>query len=207
MKHIRKIIAVLLMLFATGAYAADPAEGLRYTELNPPQATGSGNKIEVLEFFSYVCPHCYDMHPSLSAWQKTMPKDVQIDFVPVAFYPQWEPMVYTYYTLVSMNKLKQLDDALYDAWHNKVPLYNLDQIADFVAQHGVNRQEFIDTFNSFSVHASAERAIQMTRAYQIEGTPTLVVDGRYVISGLEPKDAMNALNSLIKQARKARGKH
>ncbi len=205
MKHIRKFIALLLMLFAATAFA-DPAEGQRYTELNPPQPVSTGKKIEVLEFFSYVCSHCYDMHPSLSAWQKTMPKDVQIDFVPVAFYPQWEPMVYTYYALAAMNKQKQLDDALYDAWHNKEPLYNLDQIADFVAQHGVNRQEFIDTFNSFSVQASAERSKQMTHAYQVEGTPTLVVDGKYVISGLEPDEAMHVLNELVKKARKEHGK-
>lgn len=205
MKHIRKFIALLLMLFAATAFA-DPAEGQRYTELNPPQPVSTGKKIEVLEFFSYVCSHCYDMHPSLSAWQKTMPKDVQIDFVPVAFYPQWEPMVYTYYALAAMNKQKQLDDALYDAWHNKEPLYNLDQIADFVAQHGVNRQEFIDTFNSFSVQASAERSKQMTHAYQVEGTPTLVVDGKYVISGLEPDEAMRVLNELVKKARKEHGK-
>ncbi len=206
MTHFRKLIAVLLMMFAAAAFA-DPAEEPQYKELNPAQPTSSGSKIEVLEFFSYVCPHCYDMHPSLSAWQKTMPKDVQIDFVPVAFYPQWEAMVYTYYALAAMNKQKQLDDALYDAWHNKVPLYNLDQIADFVAKHGVNRQEFLDTFNSFSVQASAERSKQMTRAYQIEGTPTLIVDGKYVITGLEPADAIRVLNELVKKARKEHSKH
>ncbi len=206
MKHIRKFIAVMMVLFTATAFAQ--SEGAQqYTMLNPPQPTSTGKKIEVLEFFSYVCSHCYDLHPKLSAWQKSMPKDVQIDFVPVSFYPQWEPMVYTYYALAAMNKQKQLDDALYEAWHNKEPLYELDQIADFVAKHGVNRQEFIDDFKSFSIQSGVERSKQMTRAYQIEGTPTLIVDGKYVITGMEPDDAIRVLNEVLKKVRKEHGKH
>ncbi len=206
MKHIQKLFAVLTMLFAAAAFA-EPVAGQQYSVLNPSQPTNSGKKIEVLEFFSYVCPHCYVLHPQLSAWQKTMPKDVQIDFVSVTFNPQWEMMTYTFYALSAMNKQKQLDDAIYDAWHNNVPLYSMDEVANFVAEHGVNRQEFIDNFNSFSVRSSVERSKQMTRSYQIEGTPTLIVDGKYVISGLEPEDTIRVLNEVIKKVRKERSKH
>lgn len=206
MKHIRKFMSVLVVLFAATAFT-QTAAGQQFTVLNPAQPTSSGKKIEVLEFFSYVCPHCYELHPKLSEWQKTMPKDVQIDFVSVTFNPQWEMMTYTFYALSVMGKQKQLDDAIYDAWHNRISLYTLDEVANFVADHGVNRQEFVDNFNSFSVRSSVERSKQMTRTYQIEGTPTLVVDGKYVISGLEPEDTIRALNEVIKKVRKEHGKH
>lgn len=206
MKHIRKFMSVLVVLFATASFA-QAAAGQQFTVLNPAQPTNSGKKIEVLEFFSYVCPHCYKLHPALSEWQKTMPKDVQIDFVSVTFNPQWEMMTYTFYALSAMGKQKQLDDAIYDAWNNRISLYTLDEVANFVADHGVNRQEFVDNFNSFSVRSSVERSKQMTRTYQIEGTPTLVVDGKYVISGLEPEDTIRVLNEVLKKVRKEHGKH
>ncbi|HEY5993428.1 MAG TPA: thiol:disulfide interchange protein DsbA/DsbL [Gallionellaceae bacterium] len=205
MKLIQKFLAVMMVLFAAAAFAQSEGE-VQYTTLNPPQPTSTGNKIEVLEFFFYGCIHCYNLHPALSAWEKTMPRDVQLDFVPVAFNAQWEQMVYTFYALSAMGKRKQLDDALYEAWHNRVALYSLDQIADFVAQNGVNRKEFVDNYNSFSVQSSAKQTKQMLRTYQIEGTPTLIVDGKYVISGLEPEDAIRVLDQLIKKARKEHGR-
>lgn len=206
MKHIRRIVAALTMLFAAGAFAQSNAAP-EYTVLNPTQPASSGDKVEVLEFFFYGCIHCFHLHPKLNHWEKTMPKDVKLDFVPVAFNPNWQPMAYTFYALKAMGQLKRLDDKLYDAWNvdSKI-LVKKEDIADFVATQGVDRQRFLAAYDSFSVHSDVQRSNQMMRDYQIGGTPTLVVDGKYAISGLEPDDTIRVLNDVIKLARKERGR-
>src|SRR5512135_1721102 len=83
MKLFRNIFVMLVLLGAAQAYAAVTA-GKDYKVLNPAQPV-SGNKIEVVEFFFYECPHCYHLHGPLSAWEKKMPKDVELKFVPVIF--------------------------------------------------------------------------------------------------------------------------
>lgn len=206
MKHLRRVFAALMILFAAHALAA-PGADPEYTVLQPAQPTGSGNKIEVLEFFFYGCIHCFHLHPKLSEWQKTMPKDVKLDFVPTVFNPNWEPMAYTYYALKAMGQLKQLDDTLYNAWNREnTILVDKDDIANFVAKQGVDRQAFLNNFDSFSVRSDVQRSKQMVVQYHISGTPTLVVEGKYVISGLEPEETIRVLNEVIKKVRKERGR-
>lgn len=202
MKPIRRFLAALTLLLAVNASAyAD-----EYTMLIPPQPTQSGKKIEVLEFFFYGCIHCFHLHPYLSKWEQTMPSDVSLNFVPVHFNPSWEPMAYTFYALKAMGQQKRLDDKLYSALNQDgLPLYNMDNIADFLAKNGVNRAKFVKYYQSFSVQSQVERSGQMTTAYQIEGTPTIVVDGKYVITGLEPADAIRVLDQVIKKVRQERG--
>lgn len=206
MKHFRKLFAVLTMLFAVQAFAdSEPIPD--YTLLNPPQPTKRADKIEVLEFFFYGCIHCFHLHPKLSEWEKKMPRDVQLEFVPTIFNPSWEPMAYTYYALDLMGQRKRLDDKLYNAWNidNNI-LTETDKIADFVAQQGVDRQRFIDFYNSFSVQSEVKRSKQMVVQYHISGTPTIVVDGKYAIAGLQPEDTIRVLNELIKKVRYEHGK-
>jgi thiol:disulfide interchange protein DsbA len=207
MKSLIRSLVVAVALMASGtALAAEAQPGKDYTLLNPPQPT-STRKIEVLEFFFYGCSHCYHLHPLLSAWEKTMPKDVKLVFVPTVFRSSWEPMAYTYYALESMGKQKQLDDALYRAWNeDNIYLVDEDKIADFVAKHGVDRTKFTAAYNSFAMQSMVTRAKQMIRSYGINGTPTLVVDGKYMIEGMQPADTIRALKKVIVMARKTHGK-
>lgn len=203
---IRSLIVTVTLLASGAALAADAQLGKDYTLMNPPQPT-STKKIEVLEFFFYGCPHCYHLHPLLSAWKKTMPRDVELTYVPTVFRESWEPMAYTFYALESMGKMEQLHDALYRAWNeDNMVLVDEDKIADFVAKHGVDRAEFVAAYNSFAMKSMVTRAEQMIRSYGIDGTPTLVVDGKYKIEGLEPKDTIEALKRVIVMARKTHGK-
>jgi protein dithiol oxidoreductase (disulfide-forming) len=202
MKSMIKGLLVALALFASGTALADAQLGREYSLLNPPQPT-STKKIEVMEFFFYGCSHCFHLHPLLSAWEKTMPKDVELIFVPTVFRDSWEPMANTFYTLESMGKQEQLRDPLYRAWNEQnMALIDEDKIADFVSQHGVDRAKFTAAYNSFTVQSKVNRAKQMIRLYQISGTPTLVVDGKYVIEGLQPEDTIRALKDVIVMARK-----
>ncbi|HXU93556.1 MAG TPA: thiol:disulfide interchange protein DsbA/DsbL [Gallionella sp.] len=201
---IKTLVVVTALLFGSTAWSAEA--GKDYKLLNPAQPT-STKKIEVLEFFFYECSHCYHLHPLLASWEKTMPKDVEITYVPTIFRDSTTPLALTYYTLESMGKIKQLDDAIYQAIHvHNAELYDLDSIAAFVAKQGVDRAKFTAAYNSFAMQSKVVRAKQMIRTYGIQGTPTLVVDGKYVITGLTPEDTIRVLNEVIALARKEHSK-
>ena len=208
MKLIKYFVAVLAMLFATQAFAMEADQ--EYKLLNPPQPTQSGKKIEVLEFFFYGCIHCFHLHPKLSAWEKHMPKDVEITYVPVVFRSTWEPMANTFYALELMGKRTQrIDDALFKAWNvNNIDLRDEARIAAFLSQYGINSKKFREYYNSFAVETKVMRSKQMLQLYHIMGTPTLVVDGKYEIEGMEPDGLIKALNDVVAMVRKERaGKH
>ncbi|MDD5057068.1 MAG: thiol:disulfide interchange protein DsbA/DsbL [Sideroxydans sp.] len=210
MRFLRNIFAVLLVLFAAQASAA--GGGVEYKLLNPPQPTSGGSKVEVLEFFFYECPHCYHLHIPLTAWEnekkKQNLKGVDLQFVPVIFRETSEPLARAYYALESMGQIARLHNDLFEALH----VFNIDlsdeaKITEFVGKHGVDKAQFGAAYNSFTVDSKVQRAKQMVRSYQIRGTPTLVVDGKYVISDLQPDDTVRVLRQVIEIARKERVKH
>lgn len=204
MNNFIKGLVFLSVLFVSGTVFATAELGRDYKLLNPPQPTDS-KKIEVLEFFFYGCSHCFHLHTPLTAWEKNMPKDVELTFVPTIFRDSMEPMARTMYALESMGQLDKLHDAIYRAWNvDKIELFDEDSIVDFVAKHGVDREKFSAAYNSFSMQSKVVRAKQMVRGYRINGTPTLVVDGKYVITGLQPDDTIRVLKEVIEIARKAR---
>ena len=199
----RNLLAIAL-LTVTG-YAQAAVLGKDYTLVEPAQPTAANGKIEVLEFFAYPCPHCYHLVPELSTWAKTMPKDVSLTYVPVVFRESWEPMAYTFYALDTLKQLPKPHDALFDAWNvSHTDLVSIGQISAFVAQRGVDKQKFTDTYRSFGVQSQVTRSKQMVLSYRIQGTPTLVVDGRYAITGLQPADMIRVLRELTDQVRKER---
>jgi thiol:disulfide interchange protein DsbA len=199
-----KSLLVAVALFFSGAAFAAAELGRDYKLLNPPLPVAS-KKIEVLEFFFYGCSHCFDLHTPLSAWEKTMPRDVELTYVPTIFRDSMEPMARTLYALESIGQFDKLHDVLYRAWNvDKVQLFDEASISDFVARHGVDKAKFSSAYNSFSMQSKVTRARQMVRSYGVRGTPTLVVDGKYMISGLYPEDTIHVLNEVVAMARKAR---
>lgn len=206
MKLFKRLFAVALLLLSTQVFA-EAQLGRDYTRLDPVQPTHSGDKIEVLEFFFYGCSHCYHLHPQITAWEKKMPKDVTLQFVPVIFRDSWEAMARTFYALEAMGMERRLHDELFNAWNveNQV-LTEESDVEDFVAKHGIDRSKFAAAFNSFAVNSKVARANQMMRDYGIRGTPTLIVDGKYVITGLTPDATIQVLNEVIAKARKERSK-
>jgi len=199
-KMIKSLFVAAALLIGSAASAAEL--GTDYKLLNPAQPTGA-EKIEVLEFFFYGCSHCFYLHPHMSSWEKTMPRDVELTYVPTIFRDSWEPMARTYYSLELLGQLHPLHDALYKAWNvDKTDLSDEARILDFVAPHGVDRAKFSATYNSFTMLSKVARAKQMIRSYGITGTPALIVDGKYLITGLQPADTIRVLNEVIAMARK-----
>jgi thiol:disulfide interchange protein DsbA len=206
MRLFRQILVVAALLCASYVHAEVTA-GVEYKLLSTPQPT-SGKKIEVQEFFFYGCSHCYHLHPLLAAWEKKIPKDVGLQYVPVVFNEGWEPMAHTFYALESMGKLRQLHDPLFVAWNvSSVDLSDEAKIAEFVSKHGVDRSAFEAEYNSFAVSSKIARSNQLLQVYGIRGTPTIVVDGKYVITGLQPEETIRVLDEVVKIARKERIKH
>lgn len=207
MKLFKNIFAAVIFLLSmqANANAAPIVAGTDYKLVEPAQATQSGNKIEVLEFFFYGCSHCFHLHPDLSAWEKTMPQDVDLVLVPTVFNPNWEAMAYTYYALEVLGLNHKLHHDLYEAWNVKnMSLTDENSTAAFLAKFGMDSKKFGDAYHSFTVQSKVTRSKQMTQAYGIRGTPTLIVDGRYLITGLQPADAVRVMNALVEKVRKER---
>ncbi len=206
MKNLCTRLMMVAALLVAGAANAEAQLGRDYTLLTPPQ-TSTASKIEVLEFFFYECGHCFHLHPFLAKWDKSKASDVEMSYVPTMFRSSTEPLARTYYALQGMGQIARLDDVIYKAIHEQqIGLYDLDSIAAFLAKNGVDRSTFESAYNSFSVASKVTHAKQMIlpSAYNIQGTPTLIVDGRYVITGLQPADTIRALDEVITMVRKGR---
>ena len=174
------VFAAILLLASTAA-SAQAVAGRDYQLVKAPQPTESGNKVEVLEFFWYGCPHCNTLQPSLQAWLKRKPADVEFRRMPAVFQDSWVPLTRVYYTLEAMDLVEKLHHDVFAAIHEKkIRLQDPKVLLDWMASKGVDRQKFNDVPNSFSVQSRAQRSIDVTRAYDIPGTPAIIIDGRYL---------------------------
>jgi thiol:disulfide interchange protein DsbA len=181
----RIFLAVGFSLLAASASATpdNPQNGKDYLTLDKPQQTESSGKVEVLEFFWYNCPHCNALDPSLTDWVKKQGDKIAFKRVPVAFRDTFVPQQRLYYALEAMGKADEMQPKILRAIHiERHQLETEAQIVDFISKQGIDKQKFLDLYNSFGVDAKAKRATQLQQVYQINGVPTLAVDGRYVTS-------------------------
>jgi thiol:disulfide interchange protein DsbA len=200
---IRMCAAVLVLLGWTSLSFAEVEAGKNYNVLRPAQATESPGKIEVIQFFSYGCPHCAEMHEMVDAWRAKLPRDVVFKRVPVSFgRPQWANLAKTYYALQETGDLARLDGAVYDAVHKGVPLKDEQSITTWLRTRGVDPQKFTTAFNSFSVNSSVARANGMTQDYSVDAVPFFVVNGKYITVGRTYEEMLDVTNQLIAKVRK-----
>ena len=201
--------AAAATLFAAGPAAAQggPIEGRQYTRVEPPVPPVAANgKIEVLEFFSYACPHCNAFEPTVEAWARKVPADVSFIRVPVPFLMNAENLMKTYYALEALGKVDPMQAKVFAAIHvDHNYLEKPADIAALMAKNGIDAAKFTNTFNSFSVATSVTRAKKLMASYKVDGVPTLAVQGRYETSpgqagGFE--QAFGVVDFLIQRARK-----
>jgi len=171
---------VLLAAFAASAGAQGYAEGKEYIRLRNPMPVETGKNIEVVEFFSYGCPHCAEFEPFLQTWAKAKPADVTLRRIPVMFQPRWENLARAYYVLEAMGEDKLTPD-MFSAIHGKgAPLWNEKDFFDWAASKGLDRKKVEELWGSFAVVGKVNRAKQLAQGYGIQSVPTVIVDGKYV---------------------------
>ncbi|NLC36359.1 MAG: thiol:disulfide interchange protein DsbA/DsbL [Alcaligenaceae bacterium] len=167
------------LAFAPISHAQVPAT---HVVIEPAQPSDTAGKVEVLEFFAYTCPHCATMEPMVERWSQTLPDNVVVKPVPVAFNAGMADLQKLYYSLEALDRL-DLHPKVFQAIHNeRKRIYNFDAISDWVKTQGVDPQQFQAAFKSFGVNNKVARANELAKTYNIEGTPSLAVGGRYVTS-------------------------
>src|SRR5439155_1393533 len=152
------VLGALLAVACVSAGAAEFAEGKEFSRLKNPQPVETGKKIEVIEFFSYGCPHCNDLEPFLQQWLKTASADVQFRRVPVMFQDRWKALARDYYTLDAMGEDTRLSPALFQALHGAgMPLYQDKVFFDWAASKGLDRKQVVEIYNSSGIGAALAR--------------------------------------------------
>jgi len=173
--------AWLLTFIISTATSAQITAGKDYLVIKSSQPTESGKRVEVIEFFYYGCPHCSALQSPLRVWLKQKPADVDFRRVPAVFDNSWLPLTFAYYTLDAMAAVDKLHYDVFAAIHEqKLRLSDQAVLFDWMAKHGIDRQKFAETYNSFGVKNRGMRSIEMTRNYDISGTPAIAVDGKYL---------------------------
>ena len=198
------VIAATAVFFAPISFAQGAtATKAKFQEINPAQPTEPG-KIEVLEFFSYACSHCAVIEPLMEKWIKTLPADVMVKPVPVAFNASMKPMQSLFYTLEAMNRM-DLHGKVFIAIHEeKKKLFNKAEIVAWATSQGLDRTKFESVYDSFGVTSKAQRADQLSKSYNVQGTPSLAVGGRFITSPSEAggyQETIDVAAGLIKQLR------
>ena len=177
--------------------------GKDYTMISPAQPTDDAAKIEVVEFFSYGCPHCADFNPLVNAWAAKLPADVVFKKVPITFgRGAWENVARLYYTLEITGDLARLEGDIFKAIHSdKVNLFEPGAMTEWVTKKGVDPKKFTETFKSFGVMSKVKRGDQMAQAYKVQGVPALAVDGKFMVGGKDFNEQLVIADSLIVKAR------
>lgn len=177
--------------------------GADYTPISPAQPTEDAAKIEVLEFFSYGCPHCADFNPLLSAWVAKLPSDVVFKKVPITFgRAAWANIARLYYTLEITGDAARLDGDIFKAINQeRANLFEERAITEWVVKKGVDGKKFSETFNSFGVSSKVKRGDQMAQAYKVQGVPALAVEGKYMLGGRDFNETLAIADKVIAKAR------
>ena len=159
-------------------------EGVDYTVISPAVKTAQPNKVVVTEFFWYGCPHCFRLEPYIEYWQTTIPDGVVFEQVPSVLNPSWSIHARAFYALKLMGVQEQVHQKLFNEIHvERKRLNSIDQLADFVADLGLDEKLFRDSYVSFPVDTQIRRNSQSEKRYGHNGVPAIIINGKYLASG------------------------
>lgn len=219
---LKYLLITVAALFATSACSADEAAkaaqrkfevGQDYFLIEPAQPV-TGDKIEVTEVFSYACPHCAHFQPYADELKGKLPANAQFTLQPATFQPAWEPFARGFYVAKSLGLLDKTHQALFDALHrDHQPLHTIQDLANlFYANYGANPGSFLSTATSFVVEGDLTHGNDLVRAWHVDATPTLIIDGKYRVTAVPdhgigfPEMVLIALD-LVKQEAAAKKVH
>jgi len=190
----------------------EPVAGTDYVliENGQPFQPAAG-KIEVAEIFGYVCPACAAFQPLIGPWKAGLPSDVNFVYVPAMFGGTWDNYARAFYAAQGMGLQEKTHEALYSAIHAEQTLKgergrdSVEDIAAFYGKHGADAKQFASTMSSFAVNAKTNAAKQFAQRSQITGTPSVIVNGKYLVKGKSFPDMLRIADHLIARERAAKG--
>lgn len=184
LKHFLAVVGISLVTLTAQATPDNPQNNVDYQTLQQPIGTDTPKgKVEVIEFMWYNCPHCAAFNPVISAWAKKQGDKIDFKQVPVAFGPAFVPQQKLLFALDAMGIEDKITPLVFKAIHVERRRVDTDKnILAFIQQQGIDQQKFLDAYNSFGVQAKVKRAQQLQDAYNIEGVPTIAINGKYLTS-------------------------
>ncbi|EMR13162.1 periplasmic thiol:disulfide interchange protein DsbA [Methylophaga lonarensis MPL] len=181
MKFMQTVMgAGLLAASVSLATAADYVEGTHYKKTPERLAKFSPGSTEVAVLFSYTCPFCFRLEPYLKQWEKALPEDVNLVHVPAIFRDSWLEMARVFYAAEATGDLATLHPKLFDAIQvDKRRLDTEKLLLDFVAEQGIDRDNFLKVMNSMPVRSKVRQALLVSQNSGVEGVPSIIVNGQY----------------------------
>jgi len=201
-------LAAATCLFLAGLPVISVAqEGVSYQRIARPQPPAAQDRIEVIEFFWYGCPHCYSFEESLNAWAAALPEDVHFRRVPAVLSKNWLAHARAYYVADELGILDEVHDELFDRIHRQgKPTNDQDSLREFFVANGADGDRFDELFESRVVQSKLKQMVLMARRFGISGVPNMVVQGKYLVTGrlAGSNDKMlQAVDELIEREREA----
>jgi thiol:disulfide interchange protein DsbA len=176
------IVFSILFIFNSMACAETYVEGKHYKRVDQPKTIDS-DEVEVLEFFWYGCPHCYKFEPYISKWKESKPENVEFVRVPATFQPLWILHARAYYALQMLGVGEKIHPKFFSEIHvKKNYMKTFDALTVFAQENGVDRSDFIDAMNSFTVETQVRKATKLVMDYKLTGVPAVAVNGKYLIT-------------------------
>jgi len=199
-------IAFWLFVNLASASPANPVEGAEYKALTTPQAvTAPGKKIEVIEFFMYHCPACYKFEAPLQAWLKKQGDNVVFRRMHLPHNGNDDVESHMFLTLEAMQLEDKMHAKILNLWHVEHHRLTSDsENIDWAEANGIDRAQFVAIYNSFAVVSKLHNLLRVAESYQVNSTPTLVIDGRYItgpgmIEASNPKMPFDAYDQAVLQ--------
>ena len=205
MNRISTFIATLALLASTSVHAAgiDPAG--KYDLVTPPQPTDTPDKVEVVEVFWYGCPHCFTFLPAMEQYKKSKPDYVAVRHMPAIFRDSWVAHARAFYTADLLGISDQIHRPLFDAIHlRKQRMDSREALMEFFAEYGISNDDFTKTYNSFAVETLLRKSQVMQQRYGVRGTPSVIVNGKYRVSGSlagSTENMIKVVEALVEQER------
>ncbi|MQA21010.1 thiol:disulfide interchange protein DsbA/DsbL [Rugamonas rivuli] len=179
-----KLAVAAAALLAGAAFASPtaPKNGAEYTTLKTPQPVqADGKKVEVIEFFMYHCPACYALEPAMLAWVKKQGDKIVFRRIHLPLTGENDPEAHMFLTLEAMKLEESLHAKLLTTWHVERRRLKSDaDNLDWAVKNGVDKDKYLTTYNSFSVITKLKNAGRVAGTYEVNSTPTLIVNGRYL---------------------------
>jgi len=174
------VAATLLLLFCLSTSHAQQG----YEVLTAPQRTANPEKIEVIEFFWYGCPHCFQFEPHIKEWIENKPDNVEFISMAPPLNPAWKVHSQAFYAAEVLGVLDQFHEAMFNTIHrDKKPMRKPKDVGKLVDSLGLDGDKFVKTMKSFNVDAKIRQALQKAKDVNISSVPTVIVNGKYRTSG------------------------